>query len=438
MKFIEPPDLKIPRAYFTEFDRVIYSNVEWTAERVEEIKRNLERKIKLLGIIKGVVIVAASHLFKSELSKEFIRENPIVLEEGIILPALISKYKSFSDFLYAKREEPKNQKLYLRNDTDEINTLLSKAVKAVVKWDEQLTTKWFKQRLLQDLEDERSVLRFNLSTVPISLITDVVPRIRELESPSRVEIYNIARDSGNKILWYRLCDYTDFIYYLSGAHAVNSEGVLPQENFIDFSITDLTRGKTKLSDYEIFYRIFLSIIKEKTQKFFPVEILDMLTFEDIVELRNTLLHSGFVDKYNRLMEKAKQRVEITDTEQLILSIDELSQFENELHLIFTDTVVTEVYQMKRIDLQKRGLKVLTNMGSLLTFYGTIESVIQLFVNVLSLLGHDTQIRQTETRIKQKFERIEKFVDRSSLDKKPLLLKFLSEISKKYSSKLVGI
>lgn len=111
-------------------------------------------------------------------------------------------------------------------------------------------------------------------------------------------------------------------------------------------------------------------------------------------------------------------------------------FKNELHSIFTDTVVTEIYQMKKIDLQKRGVKVLTSLGSLLTFYGTITSVIQLTVNVLSLLGFNTQIRQTERRIEQNLQRIEKFVDRSSLDKKPLLLKFLSEISKKYSSKLV--
>lgn len=438
MKFIEPTDLEIPRVYFTEFDRVTYVNIEWTAKEVEEIKRNLKRKVKLLSLIKGVVIIATSDLFKSELSNEFIRENPILLEEGIILPALISKYTNFSDFLSAKREESKERKLYLRNDKDEINTLLSKSVEAVVRWDGDLATKWFKQRLLQDLEDERSVLRFNLPAVPMSLIADVVSRIRELESPSRLEIYKIARNSGDKILWTRLCDYTEFIYYLSGAHAVNSEGVLPQENLIDFSIADLASGKTKLSDYEIFYRIFISIIKDKTQKFFPVEILDLLTFEDIVELRNTLLHSGFVNKYNRLLEKTKQRVEITDTEQLILSVDELSQFENELHLIFTDTVATEVYQMKRIDLQKRGLKVLRSTGSLLTFYGTMESISQLTINVLSLLGLNTQIRQPERRIKQKLQRIKILVDRSSLDEKPLLLKFLSEISEKYSSKLVGI
>jgi len=438
MKFINPTDLKIPRVYFTEFDRITYSQVAWTAKDVEQIKHNLERKVKLLGLIKGVVIIATSHLFESELAQEFIKENPIVLEKGIILPALISKYKDFSDFLFAKREESKERERYLSKDKDEIKTLLSNSISAVVKWDVGQTTEWFKQRLLHELENEKSVLRFNLTTVPLPLIMNVASRISELEAPSRGEIYNISKNSGNKILWGRLSDYTDFIYYLSGALAVNSEGVLPQENLIDFSITDLARRKTKLSDYEIFYRIFLRIINEKTKKFFPVEILDLLTFEDIIDLRETLLHSGFVEKYNKLMEKTKERVEITDTEQLILSVDELNQFENELHSIFMNTVVTEVYQMKKIDLQKRGLKVLTSLSSLLTFYGTIESMVQFTANILSFFGLNSQISQTDRRIKKNFERIEKLLDRSALDQKPLLLKYLAEISKKYSSKLIGL
>ncbi len=440
MRFIEPTNLKTPRTYFTGFDRSTYSYVEWTTEQVEEMKCNLERKVKLLSLIKGMLILPAHDLFESELCKEFIMENSIVLEEDIILPALISKYKDFSDFLSTKREESKENYLYKRNDTNEINTLLNNSL--VVRWDEDLSNKWFKHRLSHDLMDERSVLRSNLNKVPLSLITEVKSRINEIESSSRsdtrIEIYYIGRDSGNKTLRNRLSDYTDFIYYLSGAIAVNSEGVLPQENLIDFSITDLTREKTKLSEYEIFYRIFVSIIMEKTQRCFPVELLDLLTFEDIVELRKILLHRGFVDKYNRLLTKTKQRVEIQDTEQLVLNLDELNQFENELHLTFRETIAAEVRQKNMIELKRKERKVLTNIGSLLTFYGTVESVSQLTVNVLSLLGYDKQIHQTEARIKQKLTSAEYLINKKSIDNKPLLLQFLSEISKKQSSKIVGI
>ena len=56
-----------------------------------------------------MVIIASSHLFESELAREFIEENPIVLEEGLLVPALISKYDSFSSFLGDKREKSKEK-----------------------------------------------------------------------------------------------------------------------------------------------------------------------------------------------------------------------------------------------------------------------------------------------------------------------------------------
>ena len=436
MKHIDPKNLTIPRAYFTEFDRITYSQVAWSEKDVKKIKLNLERKVKLLGCIKGVVVIATSHLFESELAQEFLKENPIVLEEGIILPALISRYSDFSSFLQHKREQSKEKKLYLSGDKDEINLLLSNSVDKVIKWDVQRTSSWFKHRLLEDLENEKSILRFNLSNVPLSVISDTASCIRQLELPSRSEIYTIAKNSGNKNLWMRLGDYADFIYYLSGARAVNSEGILPQENLIDFSISDLTQRKTKLSEYEIFYRIFVKIIKEKTQKLFPVEILDTLSFYDVVELRNNLLHSSFVEKYNSLIETTKQRIEINDSEQLILTIDELSHFEDELHSIFEDCIVNEINQMKKIKFLKSGMKVLTNVGSLLTFYGTIESITQLAVNVLSFVGLKRHLSQTGNNIEQNINKLKLLVSRSSLDKKPLLINFLTEMRKKYSSKLI--
>lgn len=436
IKYINPADLKLPRVYFTEFDRITYSQVAWTADDVAGIKRNLERKVKLLSLIKGVVIIAASHLFESELAREFITENPIVLKEGIVLPALNCKYNNFDDFLTAKREGAKERKLYSGVYQDGINKMLSEYSDSVVRWDVNLTVNWFKERLLKDMEDNRSVLRTNLSTVPFQVISEASLRIADLESPSRVDVYKIAKESGDDTLWTRLSSYADFVYYLSGARAVNSEGVLPQENLIDFSISDMTNGKTKLSDYEIFYRIFTRIIQDNTQKFFPVEVLDLLSFEDIVELRNTLFHSSFVEKYNNLMEKTKQRIEITDTEQLILNINELSNFEHELCSIFTDTVVSEINQMKKIDLRKKGLTVLTSIGAVVSFYGTIESIIQLTVNVLSILGLGSCIHKTGKRIEHALWKTRKFVDGSSFDNKPLLLRFISEIDHRYSSKLI--
>lgn len=87
-------------------------------------------------------------------------------------------------------------------DQDEINLLLSNSVDEVIKWDVQKTSSWFKHRLLEDLENEKSILRFNLSDVPLSVIFETASRVRELKLPSRGEIYKIDKDSGNKSLGY--------------------------------------------------------------------------------------------------------------------------------------------------------------------------------------------------------------------------------------------
>lgn len=436
--FIDAKTFRKPKTYFTEYDRVTYTQVNWDAADVDQIELDLERKVKLLALIKGVVVISTSHLYESDIARDFLRSNPILLKEGIIVPALISKYKDFSDFLTSKRQDSKENNLYLGSDKDDVNSMLSDCVDSVFKWDVNQTVAWFKQRLLRDLKDERSVLRFNLANVPSDIIAKTASRIKDLEFPSRSEIYKIAHTSGNNILWTRLCDYTDFIYYLAGAHAVDSEGVLPQDNLIDFSITDLLGDKPRLSEYEIFYRIFIRIIENKTQKKFPIEILDLLTFKDIVSLRKSLYHGGFVIKYNQLLEKTKRRVEIADADQLVLSLDEICQFEEELFEIFTNTVVAEINQIKKINKEKAGLKVLTSVGSLLSFYGTAESVTQIAANTLSLIGYKEQINQVEEGIRRNMIKMEEFVDRSSMEKKPLLLKFLAEINKKYTSKLIDI
>jgi len=92
--------------------------------------------------------------------------------------------------------------------------------------------------------------------------------------------------------------------------------------------------------------------------------------------------------------------------------------------------------MKKKEFQKRGTKVLKDASSLIPFYGTTKSISQLTVSVLSFSGFNKKVKQAEQKMVRELEQLQKLVDRSSLDKKPLLVKFLSEIAKKYSSKLI--
>lgn len=60
MKRVAPDSIALSRVYFTEFDRVTYSQVAWTSADVEGIRRDMERKLKLVALVKGHVVIAAS------------------------------------------------------------------------------------------------------------------------------------------------------------------------------------------------------------------------------------------------------------------------------------------------------------------------------------------------------------------------------------------
>jgi hypothetical protein len=48
----------------------------------------LERRIKLLALIKDHVIIPASHLLESELAREFLYANPAIVERGVLVAAM--------------------------------------------------------------------------------------------------------------------------------------------------------------------------------------------------------------------------------------------------------------------------------------------------------------------------------------------------------------
>jgi hypothetical protein len=58
------------RAYFTEFDRATYSQVAWTEEDVAGIIHAQERKIKLLTLTKGHVVIATSQPSRDKPSRD--------------------------------------------------------------------------------------------------------------------------------------------------------------------------------------------------------------------------------------------------------------------------------------------------------------------------------------------------------------------------------
>ena len=265
MSHYSPEQLNANRVYFTEFDRATFSQVAWSEDDVKEIIRSLERKIKLLALTKGHVVIATSHLLESELARELILLYPKLISERIIVPALRSDYSSCSAFLEAKQHtsEKGERELYIGGEQREMAQLID-ASAMTVRWSPSETSSWFKTRLISDLRDSKSLVSIHLHNRGLTIPEIICSELEEIPTLSRGVIYLATQRHGNLPFREIVNAYADFLYYLSGAKAVQSEGVLPQENIINFSFTELEHQTVSLSEHEIFFKVFIDTVKAAT------------------------------------------------------------------------------------------------------------------------------------------------------------------------------
>lgn len=305
MKFVEPGDLTAGRAYFTEFDRVTYSQVAWNVEDVATIRMNVERKFKLVALTKGHVVIAASHLLESELAHEILLAHPQLFSKGLIVPALRSEFPDFRQFLETKLAEGKESAQYIGDDRREMAQVLDAHVDIAVKWNTVETSRWFHERLIHEMVEPSSLLNCCARAAGARIDEHLIAKVRDLSLPSRQDVYLLAKGTGDLVVWQTVCDYVDFLYYLGGARAVAAEGVLPQENLLDFSLSDLAGGRTQLSEMQVFFKLYIDLVKVATQTHFPVDVLDALSLDDVLDLHAIAVEDGFVEKYNAIQERTK-------------------------------------------------------------------------------------------------------------------------------------
>lgn len=447
MRFVRHNEFALPGVYFTQFDRTSYTQWQMDLKEVDELVLDLERRIKLLSLLKGHITVAASHLIESELAQEFVIKHPILLEEKILVPALAATYRNFTELVEVKRDSRAKGEAELYSDgrpsvahgyprPSELARFLDEKAALCVRWNARKTREYFRQRLIADLTNKDSLLRINLMGISDKEISRLVKQIQSVKIFSRNAVNAIAGRSDEKAVRLLVPSYSDFIYYLAGALAVNCEGVLPQENLIDFSFTDLVNRKTRLSEYDIFYKIFIDIIESRVQKYLPADVLDRLSFREVVDLRSTLQGKNFIEKYNRVVELPKAVKDVSDPERLVLNMKELDEYETELRGLFRQCIELEVCKKEEIKTGMSGLRVLGNVAKVVTFLGTAESVYKVIVNLMGYFGMGQYHVNLEKEIGRRLKELRTFVDTSSQLEKPIFLEFLKEVTEKYKAKVI--
>jgi hypothetical protein len=439
MNELHPGQLTTNRVYFTELDRITYSQVAWTSQEVAEIKRALSRKLKLLALTKGHVVIAASHLLESELARELILPHPELFAERVIIPALRSDYTSCEAFLEAKKasDSPGEQQLYHGHEQHDMAQLVDSSA-VVVRWNASQTSGWFKNRLLGDLKSDRSLVAARLKEKGLAVPANVMAELESASTLSRGLVYQATKRSNNLALQEIVGGYADFLYYLSGAKAVDSEGVLPQENLVDFRLSDLDSHGLRLSENEVFFKVFIDTVKAKTSSHFPADLLDALSIADAVSLHRLAMESRFVDKYNAIQQKTKEGLSITDPEKLVLLMEELLAFETDLHRNYADALDGEMPGRLRQMRTRTTADFLNAIASLVVLpYGAVVGVTDIIISGLRVLKGDALAARIQASVEDGLRFLEQLSVRVSRLNRPVLLDFVERMKARYALRMTG-
>lgn len=448
MKRIDPINFQGPRAYFTDFD---YKIVRFKSHK-EVYRREVERRLKIILLTKNTVVCAASHL-THEFAYNLFKDNPILLTESMILPALRRDIEHITDYLEERTpgEYPLAQDLGIKSYLKEnMKDFYRDHVNNVVDWELIENTAWFRENLLKALNNDNSVIRRNLTNLPKGKLAFLIDEIKRNDILTRELILkNISTwpPSEQKTL----LNFVNLVYHMSGARVVRCESNLPQENYIDYSLADISKHRIILSETQIFWKIFLELAFETMLKrAIPIELLDTLTFEDIFYVRKPIQKSSFREKYDEMIQKGVQAVERNNPDELLYDINELLQIKDRVSKGFEEVFETELHEVlknKHVERVKRTGKSTLSLG--LGLAGFIPGVSEI-TNAISLLSSSRElivnlnqdfrgqqeIEDYQIYLKRKEKALHDRIKRSSFSRKSELLSVVNLLTESIATKII--
>lgn len=432
MKRVKSTDLQGANAYFTNFDYRIVSSVN----NIDVLERDIERKLKVLLLTKNNVVCAASHLI-NPVSYKLLSNNPILLEKELIIPAFRSDKKEFYELFDGKIVSQKDRILY--------TSFYAEYLSKTVSWEVQENSSWFRDTFVQGLMSEKSVIRKNLAFLSKRDIDNLIAKVLEKETLDRGTVEKLASkfDDHSKII---LNNYRELLYHMSGARVVNCESTLPQENYIDYSFTDLKERKTQLSELQVFWKIYLELLLETLNRYrFPVEALDYLSFSDIYDIRQPLLESDFIENYNRFYEIATNAIIKDSRDDILYDSSELMKIKNSLEKQYKeifDKQLHSFFKKRAINEGKELLKNTANMGlgfipfsNLISgLMGVLSEIKSTYFNVLQMFRDVKSMSNYEYYTKSKTELLHKEILKFDIGKGTEMIDIVELIQYVISSK----
>lgn len=391
IKRIKPNNFQGPRAYFTDFD---FKIVRFKNNK-EIYRKEVERRLKIMLLTKNTIVCAASHL-THKFAYNLFKDNPILLTKNMILPALRTDIGHITEYFDLKipGKYSFTQNLGIDNDLrNNMKDFYKDHVNKVVDWNLEETTTLFRENLVRTLKNGNLVVKGNIKNLNKEKLYFFINEIDKKDILTREYILKIISKWPLKEQ-KTILNFINLVYHLSGAKVVNCESALPQENYIDYSISDFSKHRMVLSDTQVFLKIFFELSFEiLNRNTLPVELIDNLSFNDIYYLRIPLKNSLFQRKYDKMIRKSLKIIKNTKYVSDVLSYDIKEPLEILVDLVRTFEAVFKhesIEFMKRK--QKEAIKDLRK-STLLLGYNVLEFFpgFSYFTNLLNLSSTSREV-----------------------------------------------
>ena len=280
-----PRDIQ-PRAFFVGLDPKRYRSLtvsDWELEN--------ERQLKVLLLTKRLVVTPASHMGGSR-AFQFFLQRPELLRTGAVVPALRADKQSVSDYVRGGGRRATEARAFFASE-----------VTQAVRWEHAAMCGPFGDRLESALRDPRSVLRQSVDLAEHHA-ESLAQQVQHCPLLSREDMADLTAGLSPKSR-ANMRRFVNLAYYQSGAQGTEAESVLSPAQFVDYSLPQLIHGHTSLQPLEVFWKLF---VEQVLQSMFlppiPLEILDILSIDEVLAIRGRLLETTFPEQYEAVLDKA--------------------------------------------------------------------------------------------------------------------------------------
>jgi hypothetical protein len=273
--------------FFTEGDHVL--------QNFARIHRNsLEKNLKMAALLSESIVIPVSHVVESRLTFNILKSNPQLLVKGIVIPSIPRQFSSVSEYI-RERFAP------LTNDREKqrflfaIYEFLEENAATFLLRDDEGMRQFYKQSLLKDLNDQRSLLLRSLQLSPMDL-SELTEQVFAIESISRESAFALAErlEPARKKVFIL---YLETLYCITGSLGNNSDPLL-NPTLLPFLQDRVTR-MSKAHDPGLFSKVLEAIGIAQS-------VLDRIPLSEIPDLSRESTVRRFREKYYELIDKARR------------------------------------------------------------------------------------------------------------------------------------